>query len=184
MTMAPSPVYMLSLFCASAWMVFFSVHRLLMFGQYHMEEIKLWENDFFVATNICSNETLKANLGAQYQNICEEAEVNVNVRPVLRAIRKVIQNTYLCGDSSCIHLFEDLLSILSGTMAWAMLSVILTLILVILLFLCIGGRGGIKKRKQMTSYDIESTRVLMNDECDMAPAYDWREEAHSKQKKL
>ena len=136
--MGLSPIHILSLFCVFAWIVFFSIHRLLMFGQFHKEEIKLWENDFFVAVNICSNDTLKANLGAQYQNICEEAEVNVNVRPVLRAIRKVIQNTYLCGDMSCVHIFEDVLEVLSGTVVWTLLSVILTLFLVILLFLCMG----------------------------------------------
>ena len=146
-----------------------------------MEEIKLWENDYFVAVNICQNQTLKANLGAQYQNICDEAEVNVNVRPTLRAIRKVIQNTYLCGDSSCIHLFETVLSILSGTVVWALLSVIVTLLAVLTLFLCIG------RKRRKTSYDIESTRVLMNDESlvslpDMN-SYRWREKP-KKQKAL
>lgn len=172
--MALSPIHLLSVFCVVAWILFFSVHRLLMFGQFHKEEIKLWENDFFVATNICSNDTLKANLGAQYQNICEEAEVNVNVRPVLRAIRKVIQNTYLCGDSSCIHIFEDILDILSGTVVWTLLSVILTLFFVILLFLCIGKKGSSKRK---TSYDIESTRVLMNDE------YTWGDTVGRKKEK-
>lgn len=140
-----------------------------------MEEIKLWENDLFVVMNICNNNTLKANLGAQYQNICEEAEVSVNVRPVLRAIRKVIQNTYLCGDTSCIHIFENVLDIMSGTVVWALLCVILTLFLVILLFLCMGKKS-LSQRK--TSYDIESTRVLMNDE------YMWREMTPKKQKTL
>lgn len=159
--MGLSPIHILSLFCVFAWIIFFSVHRLLMFAQFHKEEIKLWENDFFVAMNICNNNTLKANLGAQYQNICEEAEVNVNVRPFLRATRKVIQNTYLCGDASCLHIFENLLDILSGTVVWTLLSVILTLFFVILLFLCVGKKGSPCRK---TSYDIESTRVLMNDE--------------------
>jgi len=146
-----------------------------MFGQFHKEEIKLWENDFFVAMNICNNNTLKANLGVQYQNICEEAEVNVNVRPVLRAIRKVIQNTYLCGDTSCIHIFEDVLNVMSGTIVWTLLSMILTLLLVILLFVCIGKKT---LSRRLTSYDIESTPVLMNDE------YTWEEEIPKKQKNL
>ena len=67
-----SPMHLLSLFCVLAWIVFFMVHRVLMFAQYHMEELKLWENDYFVAVNICHNQTLKANLGAQYQSICEK----------------------------------------------------------------------------------------------------------------
>jgi ABC-type sugar transport system permease subunit len=159
--MVLSPIHILSLFCVSAWIVFFSIHRLLMFGQFHKEELKLWENDFFVAMNICRNETLKANLGAQYQYICDEAEVNVNVHPILRAIRKVIMNTYLCGDTSCIHIFENILDILSATVVWTLLSVILTLFLVILLFLCLGRKGSHRRK---TSYDIESTRVLMNDD--------------------
>ena len=144
-------------------MIFFTVHRLLMFAQFHMEEIKLWENDFFVASNICRNETMKANLGAQYQYICEEAEVNVNVRPTLRAIRKVIQNTYLCGDSSCLHIFEDILHILSGTIVSAMICVILTLLVVVVLFICLGRRAP-RANKRKTSFDIESTRVQMRDE--------------------
>tara|TARA_B100001094_G_scaffold209698_2_gene203610 strand:+ start:10741 stop:11181 length:441 start_codon:yes stop_codon:yes gene_type:complete len=146
-----------------------------MFCQFHKEELKLWENDFFVAMNICNNDTLKANLGAQYQNICDEAEVNVNVRPILRAIRKVIQNTYLCGDTACVHIFEDVLNILSGTVVWTLLSVIMTLLLVILIFLCVGKKGASRHKR---SYDIESTHVIMNDD------YTWESTQPKKQKTL
>lgn len=163
-TMELSPIHLLTMFCVLAWIVFFTVHRLLMFGQFHMEEIKLWENDFFVATNICNNETLKANLGMQYQNICEEAEVNVNVWPTLRAVRKVIQHTYLCGDSSCVHIFEDVLSVLSGTLVWTLSAVVVTLsFVVVALIACSSRRARSPGKQHRTLYDIESTRVQMKD---------------------
>ena len=80
----------------------FLFHRIIMFSDFYYEESKSLKDDTFVNENICQKDNLKANLGENYVDMCHRAEIYSQKWVLMNAFKRTIQNTYLCGDVSCI----------------------------------------------------------------------------------
>jgi len=127
----------------------FFVHRILMFVDFYHHESASFKDDAFVNENICQNDNLKANLGSNYVDICHRAEVDSQKWVSLNAFRMTIQNTYLCGDVSCIELFEQLMEIVTRSLAWTVCAVLIGVILLVFMIVyCVGSCGGGRRWKK------------------------------------
>jgi len=100
-------------------LAFFSLDRLLILYSSYLAESVLHDNDKFVY-ELCLNETIRANLGVEYREFCEKAEVAAGSWVLLRALKRMISRTYLCGDTPCIDVLERVLEIVTRSMAWTM----------------------------------------------------------------
>lgn len=146
------------LFFASLNVSFFILHRIIIFKDSYQIEAQMINEDTFVFNNICKNNTLKANLGQNYVDICHRAEVHSQKSPFINAVRHTIQNTYLCGDQPCIEIFEQVLEIVTRSLAWTLCAIMCVLFLTLCLIIyCSGSRCGRKwsKRHKIQRYDIE-----------------------------
>ena len=129
-----------------------------MFADFYTNESKTLKDDAFVNENICQKENLKANLGENYVDICHRAEVDSQKWVLFNALKRTIQNTYVCGDVSCIDLFEQLMGIVTRSLAWTVCAVLIGVILVIFtLVYCVGscGSGRRWKKSNVRYIDLE-----------------------------
>ena len=127
----------------------FFLHRLIMFIDFYTEENNSYKDDLYVNNHICQNNTLKANLGSEYVDICHKAEQNSQKYIFLNAFRRTINNTYLCGDIACIELFEIILEIVTRSLAWTFCAGLFLIICVLCLIIyCVGSCGGSRKWKR------------------------------------
>ena len=108
----------LAFLCLTHW----GIHRLLLLHEAYAEARVLWEHDAFVDSQICQNETLRANLGTHYQYVCHEAGTRAALGPVVRAFKAVLERTHLCGDTACSEALEGLLAALSRQ--WFVVAVV------------------------------------------------------------
>lgn len=161
-----SPVHTIAIFCTAVWMGVFVLNRFVMLRQAWEVEYVRWNNDQFVAMEICSNNTLRANLGQDYEHICHKATVDSQVWPMWRAVHTVLRNTHLCGDVPCTELIDHFLETLSRSMAWTLACLCVTLFLIIIAGLYFG-----TKRMSVPThkYDLEHTRLSIEE--GPAPVY-------------
>jgi len=97
------PIISFLVFFMSLNATLFIFHRIIIFHDFYQEASKLYKDDSFVNENICQNDNLKANLGLNYIEVCDRAEVHSQKSVFLNAFKKTIQVTYICGDISCIE---------------------------------------------------------------------------------
>lgn len=142
-----APIKSFAVFFAALNVTLFLCHRIIMFYDFFHQESALLRDDKFVNDNICLNNELRANLGASYIDVCHRAEVDSQKFVWLNAFRRTIQHTYLCGDVSCIELFETIVEIISRSLAWTIASIIFGIVLTICLGVyCFGFFGGGSRR--------------------------------------
>ena len=152
------PLKSFVLFFLSLNITLFLIHRIIMFHTFYKQNEQIMRDDLFVVENICKNDTLKANLGADYISLCHAAEINSEGWVFLRAAQETIRNTYFCGDIACLELFEQIMEIVTRSIVWAVCAVLVLIIFLLFLFVyCIGTCGfGRNWRKQKLNYiDIE-----------------------------
>ena len=112
----------------------FVFHRLIMFHDFYHQERAMLKDDSYVNQHICQNDTLKANLGENYVQICHRAEVDSQKWVLINAFRRTIQNTFLCGDAACLELFETIMEIVTRSLAWTICAVLIGVIVTV----CVG----------------------------------------------
>ena len=144
----------------------FALHRLIMFSDFYYLERSALKDDSFVNDHICRNDTLKANLGENYVQICHRAEVDSQKWVMLNAFRRTIQNTFLCGDISCIELFEKILEIVTRSLAWTICAVLIGVIVTSFLGIyCFGACcGGSRRWTKSNVRYIDLERQYTNQE--------------------
>ena len=144
-----APTKSLLVFIVSVKIVLFIAHRGLMYRNAYYEASVRFANDLFVNSEICSNERLRANLGAEYADICQRAPINVQQWPALNALNAVIAQTHLCGDVGCVDMFERIVEIVTRSLAWTVAAFMIGVLLTILgLVYCFGSCGGLRKRRK------------------------------------
>ena len=90
----------------SAWFVAFAVTRCVLFTEEHARASKHYADDLFTA-RLCADNNLKAGLG-RHDHVCEAAVVATQVPPYQTALKRVAEQTHLCGPSPCAEIVYDL----------------------------------------------------------------------------
>ena len=103
MISSPKQLFLIIL---TMWLASFLSSRGLLFMKEYAIAKKHFKDDIFTLTAICNNNDIKANLGKN-AHICEQAQINVEVYPWQTAFQKVVDNTYLCGNTPCLDLFDQ-----------------------------------------------------------------------------
>lgn len=82
----------------SVWIFLFLGSRILLFHHEYIDIRHEVDADRYTLLHVCAGN--QAHMG-RHATICEEAKRNVQVAPWQTALRRVFQQTYLCGDTPC-----------------------------------------------------------------------------------
>lgn len=88
------------------WVVGFVLSRAIMLIEAWYHEVEVQKDDTFVLTNLCKNNFIYTHMGETYSDVCSRARLALSLSPFAKALRRVVSNTYLCGDVSCMSLLE------------------------------------------------------------------------------
>ena len=133
------------------WVVGFLLSRFIMLVEAWYHEAELSKDDAFVLANICSNHFIKSSMGHTYSDVCSRARLSLSLSPFAKAVRRVVSETYLCGDVSCISLLERGFATV-GTLAMGVCATAAVVAIAVgrMVSATLGGRRG------FDNYDIES----------------------------
>ena len=92
----------------------FLVERGMFFVEEWAAATKDYEDDVFTA-HLCKDNNIKANLGKNV-HICEQARINLQISPWQAALKKVVENTHLCGDMSCVYYINDIVDSMTSSL--------------------------------------------------------------------
>jgi len=106
----------------ACWVVGFILSRVIMLAEAWHHEKEMAKDDAFVLSNICANHFIKSSMGETYSDVCSRARLSLSLSPFAKAVRRVVRNTYLCGDVSCMSLLERGFATV-GTIAMAVCAV-------------------------------------------------------------
>jgi hypothetical protein len=107
----------------ACWVIGFILSRAIMLMEAWYHEKEMSKDDAFVLSNICSNHFIKSSMGESYSDVCSRARLSLSLSPFAKAVRRVVRNTYLCGDVSCISLLERGFATV-GTIAMAVCAIV------------------------------------------------------------
>ena len=82
----------------SLWIFLFLGSRILLFRHEYIHVQHDFQSDEYTLVHVCAGN--QAHMG-RHAAICEEAKRNVQIPPWQTALRRVFQQTYLCGDTPC-----------------------------------------------------------------------------------
>lgn len=127
------------------------------------------ENDIYTANTICHNEEIRRGMGEMNSRMCQELEERINLNPKVAAVLDVLEQTHLCGDSTCTAYIKDVMRFILND--WRT-SVIVSVV-VIFTIQCSGcfgfnlnflrGRGNHRGRAPFTTRDNICIRAINND---------------------
>tara|TARA_B100000787_G_scaffold165005_1_gene148376 strand:- start:6342 stop:6902 length:561 start_codon:yes stop_codon:yes gene_type:complete len=141
----------------------FLLHRAILFVELYSSEAQSAKEHSYVATQICSNITLRAGLGVNYIDICHSAEEFANRLVFLVALKRTMQSIHLCGDIPCLELLDQLLEILTRSLAFTMGAVLVAVVVVLIgVLYCCG--SGVRRRRRH-----EDVRSVHSDQQEFDP---------------
>jgi hypothetical protein len=105
------------------WVVGFVLSRVIMLVEAWYHEVEVQKEDIFVLANLCNNHFIKSSMGETYSDVCGRARLALSLSPIAKAVRRVVSNTYLCGDVSCMSLLERGFATV-GTLAMGVCAVV------------------------------------------------------------
>ena len=109
----------------------FVMGRLMLFLEELSKASKEYEDDVFT-DRLCQDNNIKANLGKN-MIICDSARVNLHISPWQTALKRVMSQTHLCGDTSCVDYFllcfETMTASLNGILFFGFLLLLVCLTL-------------------------------------------------------
>lgn len=70
------------------------------------------QHDVFTMHTICLKEDIRSGLGEKNAQLCKDLEQATLLSPSSKALREVLNQTYLCGSVSCSTYIKELLQLL------------------------------------------------------------------------
>jgi len=108
----------------SSWLAAFATGRVATCHTFYTEHASVYREASFLLSEVCFNDTIKANLGSNGY-MCEQAARSLAITPILRALYSTAEVTYLCGQSSCTELYHSI------TASWSSFFVTVALTLAV-----------------------------------------------------
>ena len=93
----------------NVWLFFFLAGRNMLFTKEYAIAEQHYKDDLFTLHALCDNNDIKANLGKNI-HICDQASINVHIKPWITAAHSVMKQTYLCGNVQCMDLYSEITS--------------------------------------------------------------------------
>ena len=153
------PLKSFVLFFVSLNVTLFVLHRFILFADHYQLESRNSKEHLHVIEHICRNATLRAGLGPNYIDICHSAETQAMRFVWLAALKRTIQDTHLCGDIACLDLFEQLLEIVTRSLAFTACAVLVgVLATLVSVFYCCAGRRN-RSQQRFKSVNLEEAQM-------------------------
>jgi disulfide bond formation protein DsbB len=86
----------------------FIINQATLFISLRSDYLEQHTHDLFTLHEICLNDDIKNSIGPKYNIICKEIEKSVLLDPNFKALKEVLNRTYLCGSTSCFSYIKDL----------------------------------------------------------------------------